>query len=84
MTPTPEQVEAVARTLRDWWWSPVTNEMRARRILTTQSAEAQAALAASLPVDVLLAALKEQGVEVMRVRDSQRVIQYAGDEVPEA
>ena len=35
------------------------------------------------PPEVMLAELKAQGVEVMRVRDSTRVIQYAGDEVPD-
>jgi hypothetical protein len=39
--------------------------------------------AANLPTEVMLAALKARGVEVMRVRDSKRVIQYAGDDVPD-
>ena len=66
-TPTVEHIDAVARTMQPgaWKFSAAMNKelarIDARRLLTTTDADAIAALAASLPAEVMLAALVDRG-----------------------
>ena len=64
--PTLDQLDAVARAMVDDLLSfPGEHELArddAQRILTTTDPDAQAALAANLPTEVMLAALVERGV----------------------
>ena len=64
---TAEHIDAVARTMQPgaWKFSAAMSKERARidarRLLTTTDADAIAALAASLPAEVMLAALVDRG-----------------------
>jgi hypothetical protein len=60
--PTAEQIDAVARALRTQFGEhSLDARVSARRILTIASPGAQAALAANLPREVMLAALVADG-----------------------
>ncbi len=65
--PTAEHIDAVARMMQPgaWKFSAAMSKERARvdarRLLTATDPDAQAALAASLPAEVMLAALVDRG-----------------------
>lgn len=66
--PTAEHTDAVARMMQPgaWKFSAAMSKERARvdarRLLTATDPDAQAALAASLPAEVMLAALVDRGM----------------------
>lgn len=83
--PTAEHIDAVARMMQPgaWKFSAAMSKERARvdarRLLTATDPDAQAALAASLPAEVMLAALVDRGALTEEWR-----VWFTGSDAPTA